>query len=53
MYQIKTKDVYDGFSKDKKILVFSNYSAKSKLYDYSNKSVVCRMKGETASITIK
>ena len=28
--EIKTKDVYEYFSKDKEIFDFSNYSAKSK-----------------------
>ena len=32
---------------------FSNYSTKSKYYDDSNKLVVCKMKNETASVTIK
>ena len=31
IYQIKTEDVYEEFSKDKKMFVFSNYSIKSKL----------------------
>ena len=33
MYEIKIKDVYESFSKDKEIFDFSNYSAKSKYYD--------------------
>ena len=33
MYEIKTKDVYEDFSKDKKMSGFSNYSLKSKYYD--------------------
>ena len=40
MYQLKTEDVYEDFSKDKEIFDFSNYSAKSKYYDDSNKLVV-------------
>ena len=28
MYEIKTRDVYEDFSKDKEMLDFSNYSAK-------------------------
>ena len=28
VYEIKTEDVYEGFSKDKEILNFSNYLAK-------------------------
>ena len=33
MYEIKTEDVYEDFSKDKDMLDFSNYIAKSKYYD--------------------
>ena len=36
IYKIKTKDVYEDFSKDKEMFDFSNYSAESKYYD-SNK----------------
>ena len=27
MYEVKTEDVYEDFSKDKEIIYFSNYSA--------------------------
>ena len=47
---IKTKDVYEGFSKDKKMFDFSNYSAKSKYYDNSNNLVFGNMKDETVHI---
>ena len=50
MYYIKTKDVYEGFSKDKKMFDFSNYSAKSKYYDNSNKLVFGNMKDEIVHI---
>ena len=33
MYEIKTEDVYENFSKDKDMLDFSNFSAKSKHYN--------------------
>ena len=33
MYKFKTEDVYEGFSKDKEIFGFSNYSAESNYYD--------------------
>ena len=39
MCEIKTEDVFEDFSKDKEIFDFSNYSAKSKYYDDSNKLV--------------
>ena len=44
MHEIKTEDVYEDFSKDEEMFDFSKYSAKSKYYDYSNKSVVGKMK---------
>ena len=52
MYEIKTKDTYDNFSKDKNMFDFSNFSAKSK-YDVSTKQVVSTLKDETAGATIK
>ena len=52
MYEIKTEDVYEDFSKDKKIFVFSNYSAKSKFHDDLNKLVIGKMKDEGAGVSI-
>ena len=43
IYKIKTEDVYEDFSKDKEMFDFSNYSANSKYYDDSNRSVVGKM----------
>ena len=40
MYEIKTEDVHEDFSKDRYIFGFINYSTKSKYYDNSNKLVV-------------
>ena len=34
MYELKTKDILEDFSKDKKLSDYSNYSTKSKCYDY-------------------
>ena len=31
MYEIKTEDVYEDFSKDKEMFDFSNYSTKSNI----------------------
>ena len=53
MYEIKTEDVYKDFSSVKVMLDFSNDLTKSKYYDNSNKSVVGRMKDETAGIVIE
>ena len=49
MYEIKTEDVYEELSNCKDILVFNNYSSKSKYYDNSNKLVVGKMKDETTT----
>ena len=40
MYEIKTEDFYEDFSKDKEMFEFRNYSAKSNYYDGSNRLVV-------------
>ena len=50
MYEIKIQDVYEDFSNDKEMFDFSNYSAKSKYYDNSNKLVVGKMEDETADL---
>ena len=53
MYEIKIQDVYEDFSNNKEMFDFSNYSAKSKYYDNSNKLVVGKMEDETADLAIK
>ena len=53
MHEIKTEDVYEDFSTDKKKFDFSNYSIKSKYYDNSNKLVIGTMKDETGGVAIK
>ena len=52
IYQIKAKDVYQDFSTDKEMFDFSNYSAKSKYYDVSNKLVFGK-KNVTTGVPIK
>ena len=52
MYEIKTEDVYEHFSKDKKFFDFSNYSAKSKFHDDLNKLVISKMKDEEVRVPI-
>ena len=37
MYKIKIEHVYEGFSKDREMFDFSNYSAKSVYYDDEKK----------------
>ena len=53
MYEIKTEDVYEGFSSDKEMSDFRDYSSKSKYYDDSNKSVIGKVKNETGGVAIK
>ena len=53
MYEIKTEDVCEDFSNDKKMFNFSNYLTKSKYYDNSNKLVVGKMKDEAAGLAIE
>ena len=53
MYEIKTKDVYEEFSKDKEMFDFSNYSTKSKYCDNSNKLVIGKMKDKAAGVLIE
>ena len=53
MYEIKTEDIYEDFSKVKEMFEFSNYSAESKYYDDSNKLVVGKMKDKTGGVAIK
>ena len=40
MHEIKTEDKYEGFSNNKGLFNFSNYSTTSKYYDNPNKLVV-------------
>ena len=53
MHEIKTKDVYEDFSKDKEMFHFSNYSVKSKYYHDPNKLIVGKMKDETGRVVIE
>ena len=53
MYKIKTEDVYEDFSNNKKMFEFSNYSTYSKYYDNSNKLVVATMKDETEQLVVQ
>ena len=53
MYKIRNEDVCKNFSKNKELIDFSDYLAKSKYYDDSNKLVVGKMKDETADVAIK
>ena len=50
---MKTEDVYEDFSSDKKMLDSSNDSFKSKYYDNSKKLVIGKMKDETIGVAIE
>ena len=52
-YAIKTKDVYEGFSKDKEMFDFNNYATESKYYDNSNRVLVGKMKDEITGVAVK
>ena len=45
-YEIKSKDVYEGFFKHKHLFDFSNYPEDSKIFDPTNKRVIGKMKDE-------
>ena len=53
MYEIKTEDIYEDLSSNKKMFDFSNYSTKSKYHDDSSKLVIGKMKDETAGAAIE
>ena len=53
MLEIKTGNIYEGFRSNKEMFDFSNYSAKSKYHDDSNKLVIGKMKDETAGFVIE
>ena len=53
MYEIKTEDVYEDFSKNKELFDFSDYSSESKYYNDSNKFAFHKMKDETSTAAIK
>ena len=66
MYEIKTEDIYEDFSKDRSIYGFTNFGklsiffskfriflTNSKYYDDSNKLVVGKMENEAGSVDVK
>ena len=53
IYEIKTENVCKDSSHGKEMFHFRNYLTKSRYYDFSNKLVVCKMKDETAGVSIK
>ena len=53
MYEIKTENVYDDFSKTKEIFDFTNNSVLSKYYDDSKALADCKMTDNMRVIVIK
>ena len=53
LYEFKTKNVYEDFSKNKVMLNFSSYSANSKYYDDSSKEFPFKMVNETRNFATK
>ena len=53
MYEIKTEDIYEDFSRDKNMFHFSNYSTKWEYYDDSNKIVIRKMEDETSGVAVE
>ena len=53
IYETKTNDVYQVFSKDKELFDYSNYSVESIYYGDSNKLFAGKMKNETKCSAIE
>ena len=53
IYKIKTEDIYEDLSCNKKMFDISNYSTKSKYQDDSRKLVIGKMKDEAAGVAIE
>ena len=51
-YEIKSKDVYEEFFKQKDLFDFSNYSKDSKFFNETNKKVIGKMKDEFGGVII-
>ena len=53
LYEIETVNLYEYFSKNKKMSDFSNYFSKSKYQDHSTALVVGKMKDEVSDIVVE
>ena len=51
--EIETENIYDGFSQNKQVFDFSNYSSSSKYYNDTNTLVFRKMKNEMGGVAIK
>ena len=52
-YEIKSKDVYEEFFKQKDLFDFSNYSKDSKFFNETNKKVIGKMKDEFGEVIVE
>ena len=53
MYEIKTEDIYEHFSRNKEMFDFSNYWTKSKYYNGSNELVIGKIKYKTLGVAVE
>ena len=52
IYEIKSKNVYEEFSKWKDLFDFNNYSKDSKFFNETNEKVIGKMKDELGGVII-
>ena len=53
MYKINTDDVFEGFSSDKEMFNFSNYSTQLKYHDGSSKLVIGKIKENVGVVPVE
>ena len=53
LYEIKTEDIYEGFSKDKQMFDFSSYSIGSQYYEDSDMLISGEKKDKAADFGIE
>ena len=51
-YEVKSKNAYERFFKQKDLLDFSNYPKDSKFFDETNKKVIDKMKDESGEVIV-
>ena len=52
-YEVKTRDIYKDMAEDQHLFDFSGYPKDHPLYDTTNKTIIGKMKDETASMPVK
>ena len=53
IYEIKTEDIYEHFSRNKEMFDFSNYWTKSKYYNSSNELDIGKIKYKTLGVAVE